>query len=389
MEITMRLRALSSLAVAALLSPSLLVSQGSQPSGPPLDFSGLIFGNYQWRTDAAAKAQTGGKSPNKFDLGRVYLNFRMPAGDKGSIRVTTDIFQQTGAAAAYYGGWTIRLKYGFFQYDFTRNLAGVQGLAALARIGMVHNVVVEHIDSFWPRYLGVNAVETHGFFASADVGAASLVTLPKRRGEVYFTVMNGSNYTAAENDRFKDVAGRWSFTPFANDSGFLRTLAITPWYSKGASASAFFNGGAGQVGPVTEGLQKDRRGLFAGVRERRITVGAEFSQRVEDVESGANTVASPRAVRNRTSDLVSGFALVRPLELMDAKKRSRFGLFGRLDNFDFDDVTDASTGLTWFGAFWDLNPRVTVTLDFQEIRPKIGTVTVPQKTLFMHWVANF
>jgi hypothetical protein len=202
-------------------------------------------------------------------------------------------------------------------------------------------------------------------------------------------VMNGSNYTAAENDRFKDYAARFSYTPFANDSGFLRTLAITPWYSKGSAASAFFNGGVGQVGPVTEGVQKDRRGLFVGVRDRRLTGGVEFAQRIEGVEGGLNTVGFPRTLRTRTSDLLSGFALVRPAELFDPKKRSRLGLFGRFDKFDFDNVTNVSNRVTWLGAFWDLNARATFTLDYQELRPKTGAVTIPQKTVFMHWVAYF
>jgi len=102
---------------------------------PPLDFSGWLFGNYQWRTDAASKAATGGLPGNKFDIGRAYLTFRMAAGDRGSIRVTTDIFQQ--APSAYYAGWAVRLKYGYFQYDLTKNLFGVQGLGAVGRIGMI------------------------------------------------------------------------------------------------------------------------------------------------------------------------------------------------------------------------------------------------------------
>lgn len=386
MEITMRARSmLLCLALSALPS----AARAQTAPAPALDLSGVIFGNYQLNTDAAAKARTGGEKPNKFDIARVYLNFRMPAGEKGSIRVTTDVLQNTGGGG-YYGGWAIRLKYGFFQYDVTRKLAGVDGLGMQARIGMLQNVIVEHMDSYWPRYLGINAVETHNFFASADVGAATLLTLPKRRGEAYFTVLNGSNYTAAENDRFKDVAGRFSWTPFANDSGFLRTLAITPWYSKGRAAGAFPNGGPGQVGPVTAGIQKDRRGIFAGVRDRRLSGGAEFSQRVEEVEGGLNTAAIPRTVRGRTSNLVSGFAFVRPLEIANATKRSRLGLFTRVDNFDFDDTpAESSTTLAWFGAFWDLNSRATFTLDYQDMKQKLGTVTIPTKTLFMHWVASF
>lgn len=371
-------------------APALLQAQ-TPTDRPALDFSGVIFGNFQQRMDSTARFQTAGKPQNKFDIARAYLNFRMPAGERGSIRITTDIFQQTNpAAAAYYAGWSVRLKYGYFQYDATRNLAGINGLAAVVRAGMLHNVVIDHVDSFWPRWFGTNALETHGFFASSDVGAASLLTLPRRRGEVYFTVTNGTGYTAGETDRFKDVALRFTLTPFANDSGFLRAFAISPWYLKGSTASQFVIAAPAQVGPVDDGLQKDRLGVFVGVRDRRLTGGADFSRRIEEIEAGLNTAGSPRTVSRRTSDLISGFALVRPLEWVNPRKRSRLGLIARYDYFKLDNSADPSNTFTVFGAFWDLNARTSFALDYQQLAPS-GTprISAPQQTWFLHWVANF
>jgi hypothetical protein len=387
------MRFCTAVGLLALAAP---VSAQTNPTGS-LDFSGLVFGSYQYRTDSIARNALGGESPNRFDMGRAYLNFRMPAGERGSARVTTDLYQNS-AGGGYYAGWAIRLKYAYFQYDLTKNLFGVDGMSAVGRIGMLHTVMVDHVDSYWPRFLGQNALETHGFFASSDVGIASLVTMPKRRGEAYVTINNGTGYTSAETDRFKDVSARFSWTPFGSDSGFLRTFVITPWYLKGRAAGNFATGGAGQVGPgrngaVTEGVQRDRRGLFAAVRDRRLTAGAEFSQRVEEIESGANTAASPRVVRDRTSDLISAFAVVRPLELADAKRRSPFSVFGRFDHFAFDDTPDTKTSLAWGGAMWDLNARSTFTLDYQAMKTRttVGAtaVVVPTNTIFMHWVVNF
>ena len=373
------------LPLVALVFPAFTLVAQTTVTVPPLDFSGVLFGNFQWRTDDAAKLTTGGKPLSKFDIGRAYLNFRMQAGERGSIRVTTDIFNQT--PSTYYNGWTVRLKYGYFQYDFTRNLAGVQGLGAVGRIGMLHTVVVEHIEAFWPRYLNQTADEIYFNWSSADVGAASLITLPKRHGEVYVTVVNGSNYSSGESDRFKDYAARVTLTPFANDSGFFRTLTISPWYSMGQVASAFV------LAPnaISEGLQRDRRGLFVGLRERRLTGGAEFSQRVDDVE----TAPPARTVTNRTGNLVSGFALVRPLEFTNARKRSPWGLLGRFDSFKLNKSLPASGAnpdnkLVVLGAFYDLNARTTFALDYQELKANIGTTNVfPTKTLFLHWQANF
>ena len=98
---------------------------GQAPVTPALDFSGVIFGNYSLRTDSAAKASLGGKSPNNFTVERAYLNFRMPAGDNGQIRITTDVFQNTNNATnGFYQGWLIRIKYGYLQYTSLKNSVG-------------------------------------------------------------------------------------------------------------------------------------------------------------------------------------------------------------------------------------------------------------------------
>src|SRR5689334_14626395 len=96
----------SALAVAVTLLVPALGSAQTTVTIPPIDFSCVIYSNYQYRTDV-----NGPPNFNKFDVERAYLTFRMPAGDRASIRITTDLFQQTNAAnAAYYAGWVVRLK---------------------------------------------------------------------------------------------------------------------------------------------------------------------------------------------------------------------------------------------------------------------------------------
>src|SRR5215203_5894850 len=81
---------------------------------PAIDFSGILFGNYQYRGDAGPS-----KSQNRFDVERAYLTFRMAAGKRTSIRITTDLFQQaTAGNDAYYRGWVIRAKYAYLQYNY-------------------------------------------------------------------------------------------------------------------------------------------------------------------------------------------------------------------------------------------------------------------------------
>ena len=348
---------------------------------PQLDFSGIIFANWNYRTDRAARAQ------NRFDLDRAYLTFRMPVGDRTSVRITADVFQNTAAPGdAFYRGWAFRAKYAYLQYDYLRNY---QGFAAYARLGMLQTVVIEHIESFWPRWISRTAVELSGFFQSADLGAGTQVTLPSKRGEIYATVTNGPGYTSRETDRFKDFGARLTLTPLANTKGLLSTAAITAWGYKGAIASRFVSGGVGQVGPVGEGLQRDRWGVFAGLRDRRLTLGAEWAQRTDEGEVGNNTLASPRVLVDSTGTVLSAFAIARPLEWLSPGRTSRLGLLGRYDRFRFDEDAGPASRLIIAGLIWDLDRRLQLAADFQQLLPRDGAAGADTKTWFLHAVASF
>lgn len=348
---------------------------------PQLDFSGVIFANWSYRTDRGARAQ------NRFDVERAYLNFRMPAGDRASVRITADVFQNTAAPGdAFYRGWAFRAKYAYLQYDALR---GGTGLTATARLGMLQTVVIEHVESFWPRWISRSAVELNGFFQSADLGLAAQVGLPGKRGEIYATVTNGSGYSSRETDRFKDAAARLTFTPFASRSGFWQGTALSLWGYKGAIASRFVSGGAGQVGPVGEGLQRDRWGVFAGVRDRRLTLGAEVARRIEEGELGNNTVASPRVLIDSTSTLVSAFAVVRPLEILTAATRSPLAAVVRYDRARLNDDTGPAQRLMIAGLMWDITSRLSMAADYQQLLPRDGAPGADAKTWFAHFVASF
>jgi hypothetical protein len=372
------MRHFSLTAVLLFVATVALPAQTAAPAPAPIDFSGSIFGNFQYRTDSAAKAQLGGKNPNKFDIERVYLTFRMPAGEHASIRVTTDIFQNA-APGAYYGGWAVRLKYGYLQYNFTNALAGVKDLALFARVGMLHTVVVDHEEQFFPRWLGRAATEQNGFFSSADMGVASQLTLPGRRGEVYATITNGPGYTAAETDRFKDVAARFSWTPFGRDSGLARTFTVSPWFYKGSTQSAV---------PLTftDGLRRDRYGIFTGVRDHKLSAGAQWSRRIETLE----TLLPTRTTADRTGQLVSAFAIARPTEWASGK-RSPFGIVARYDNFKPSTAADPNNRFIILGALWDFTSRASVALDYQAQTfadyPNAGPADI--RTLFLHWQTTF
>lgn len=367
------------------------------PAAPPV-FSGLIFGSYNYQL-ATTPAQLPGQTDNQFILDRAYLTFRLPAGDRLGVRVTTDVYQSTeGTPNAY----TIRAKYAYLQYDHPKfaNGAGVMG-----RIGILQNVVIDHVESFWPRYLSQSPVERAGYFQSADVGIAGQLALPKKMGEVYAAIVNGPGYTARERDRFKDFGIRLSLTPLANSSSTLfQTFTLTAWGYKGATASAFVNGGAGQQGPVGEALDRSRGGVFVGLKDPRLVLGAELAQRHEGGEQGANTTLAPRTRTEITGRMASAFTVVRPLAFMHGSGKSPFGLVARYDAVQPSasttgyvlpsaPVTSNAYHVLIGGLFYDLSSAAQVALDYQEsLASNNGLSLAPpvqSKAYFAHFMVNF
>jgi len=385
--------------VLALLAPA--VARGQQPSPdtsskpappaeskpatapiPPVDFSGVIYANYQYRGDAGPS-----KSTNKFDLERAYLTFRMPAGDRASIRITADVFQQTNPASdAFYRGWVVRAKYAYLQYDYLKS----PSWNSLVRGGLLHNVVIDHIETFWPRWISQTPVERAGFFSSSDAGVANLLSFPNKLGELYVTVVNGPGYTSRETDRFKDYSARLSFTPLAGwENKVLRTFTVTGWAYRGAVASRFAAGGAGQIGPVGEALSKNRSGVFVGVKDPRLTVGAEYDTRQDGLETGANTTISPRMESDTTGRLIAGFVTLKPFQLLNDKSTFPLGLIARWDRFKPNTVTPGYINTVIGGVSWDLTKKTALSLDYQEVTPHSGAIVAVSKTYFLHLVANF
>ena len=347
----------------------------------PVDFSGVIYANYQYRGDQGAPNPN-----NKFDLERVYLTFRMPAGDRASIRVTTDVFQQTGTGAdAFYRGWVIRAKYAYLQYDLLKSAYWNANI----RAGILHTVVIDHIEQFWPRWISQTAVERAGFFSSADAGVATLWTLPNKWGELYATIVNGPGYTSREVDRFKDYAARLSLTPLSNsDNKVLRTFALTGWTYIGAVASTFVSGGVGQIGPIGSSMPRNRSGVFLGLRDPRFTLGGEWDTRKDGRDAGLNTIASPRTEFDSTGTLLSGFVTMKPFQLF-TQSTLPLGLVARWDRFKPNGDTDADINTVIAGLTWDINKKVAFSFDYQEATPHDGAIFTPTKTYFMHLVANF
>lgn len=383
--------------IAALAAPLAIAAQQpadtTRPAPPPpaaptptvsipVDFSGVLYANFQYQGAKGAS-----KSQNKFDLERAYLTFRMPAGDRASIRITADVYQQqTAPNDAYYKGWAVRAKYAYLQYDYLKTASWT----GVVRGGLIHNVVIDHIEQFWPRWISQTAVERSGSFSSADAGVGTLITLPNKFGEFYATIMNGPGYTSRETDRFKDYAARLSITPLSGSSNkIIKSFTLSGWTYIGAIASTFAAGGAGQVGAVGSSLPRTRSGVFVGVRDPRLSAGFDWVTRKDGSETGLNTVVSPRVEVDSTRRLISGFATIKPFQLLNDQSTLPLGLIARWDQFKPSTGASGTVNTVIGGLTWDLNKKSALSLDYQEQTPRNGVIAATTKTYFLHMVANF
>jgi hypothetical protein len=359
-------------------TPPVATQQAPSSSPRPFAFSGVLYLNYQYGGPANSQ------SANRFDVDRAYLNFRASAGSRDSIRVTADVFQQRDPALDdYYAGWAVRIKYAYLNHEFVTGPSNATRV--FGRIGILQTVVIEKEEQYWNRGLSQAAVEQAGYFNSADAGAAAVVSLPNRLGEVYATIVNGNGYASRETDRFKDFQARVSISPWANSNSVLRGLEFSPWVSVGGRASTFATG-QGTLNPVTEAQRKDRFGFFTGYRNSRLVAGLQLGRRIDVSETADTTTAVVPTSRTVTGNLVSNFAFWRPL---GPATRSPWTLLYRVDHITPDDTQEGTQRRYIVGTTWDVSSRTSVTFDVQSLSFRNGLPGTNARTYFLHVIANF
>lgn len=364
---TRLLRAFVAALVPAAVAAADTAAQQPAERRPTITLSGIVFGHYIYRTDDAADGM------NKFDIERAELTAQGSVAERTRYRVSIDVIPPAAASPSGPAtSWTMRARYAYVEHDILRDTTA--GMTLSGRIGMIHNVVISQEEAFFPRWIHRAPVDRAGFFSSSDLGAGLHLTLPERWGTAYANIVNGPGIGSPEVDRFKDVAARLSLTPFARHATpFFRTAAITAWGYNGARGSQFAAGGAGQTGPVDDGLRRDRWGVHLGVREPVLSAALGWSTRVDEIETGANTPEDPREVHERTSRVFSAHGYLRPARLFDPQSRSPLGVIARWDRTAGG---PPASDFVLAGLTWDLAARTSVALDFQTTRPRAGGTVV-------------
>lgn len=369
-------------------------------------FSGIVLANFRDAHDSTSKSIKGGIATPKFDIERAYLTITAPAGDRGDIRFTTDVFNRRPRGANnYFEGWTVRLKDAYVQYKLVKDIGGHEGFDFSARAGVLNSTVIDHEEGFWPRYLSETAIERSGFFSTSEIGAAGILALPGKWGDLCVEIIDGGDHGSTEVKAQKDFEAHMSITPFGATSGMMKSLTISPYVYRGRKGSAFDH--AEPAGySVANGLKHNRSGVFAGIRSHAVTAGAEWGRRTETMETGSTI--EQRVAFDNSGTLRSAFIIVRPLEILDAHhdRHSVFGVLMRIDTFHpYSDprAADLRAGTHGTGThgtydanqlvitsvFLDLTSNATVSIDEQDYTPLRGSNGKPSRALFAHVQVRF
>ncbi|HET7630829.1 MAG TPA: hypothetical protein VFK16_00800 [Gemmatimonadaceae bacterium] len=356
--------------LAGLIAVPLSAQQAAQQaSPPPVDWSGLVYAQWQ---NGGTRAQ---RPANAFDITRAYLTFRMPAGEHVRMQVTTDALH-VAAQPGQPGGWSIRLKFAFAEWAAWRGQGGHPGALAVL-VGLQPTPEISPMERFWQRGIAKTPIDELGYVSPADLGVAARYTLPGQRGEVVAGVYNGSGYTSQETDRFKDVHLRLSWTPLAarTDAGWLRGLEIMPYYARGYRARLF--------DPAGSGLQKDRWGLHVGAGDRRLLLAAGYAGRTDAMDTALNP-----AVTKVTGAVYSASAIVRPFALLHHTADSPWSVVLRGDHYTPNTSASGYQRFLIGGIGYDLNSKVAVYADLQDVEGHQG-VTADTKAFLVQFVMHF
>ncbi|HEX2719186.1 MAG TPA: hypothetical protein VHM67_16060 [Gemmatimonadaceae bacterium] len=337
--------------MAAVVAPAITSAQARQ--GTPLDvqFSGLLYPQYVY----GGQKGNATRSQNRFELDRAYLTADARLAERFTMKLTAEATQPIGGA-----GWVLRARHGYGEYAFWTNNKGWMGANAQARFGIQPTVLIEHEEQFWPRWVAKVATERAGFFSAADVGVS---TTAKVNGvEIFASAMNGSGYMVAENDRFKDYSLRVTLEP-------VDGMTLSPWYYKGLRKSTRTD-----AAHANEGRKRDRMGVLAAYRAKAWMVGGDYAVATNENET---PTAQPFATTDQSSKVISAYARLKPLAMMDPKGNAAWGLLVRWDQIDSDNQFALTGGdfpvlkgkFVVAGITYDMNNRVSWSFDWQQQSP--------------------
>lgn len=335
--------------------------------GLKLKLSGVIFALWGIDLEEANPTSPSPNGANRFDLTRAYINIESQISETISLRLTPDITRISGTEGNIDGSLAFRVKYAYARFSNVLPGVGVKaGVQETAWIGFE--------DSIWGyRVLGPAALEFFTGVASADIGVGVEGKHLNGLLEYQATVMNGEGYSRSEQrDReaakYKEVAGRVTFAPFAPGGGPFKGLKLSAFSQYGISRSV-----------DDQHVERIRAMAMASLQHSLFTVG------VSGGPTWDGQLDELGQVSNRQGFLISNFGWVNlPLQL---RAIARYDWYDP----DVDDSDDARNRLI-AGLAYRFNDKVQVIADYQSYGFQ-DSLEAPEnlagKVFFLHLEAKY
>ncbi len=148
------------------------------PPPPSIAVGAVVFYDYTFAVAPTATDAAGQEfHPNGFNVARTYLNVTGRLSPIVSFRITPDITRTSNSGGTTDGSLTVRLKYGYAQFDLAQFTGGWSG--TWIRAGMQQTPFLDGQEAVYRyRFQGQPFAERDGGLSSADTGIAAHTDLP-------------------------------------------------------------------------------------------------------------------------------------------------------------------------------------------------------------------
>lgn len=244
---------------------------------PGVSIGGVIFYDYTFVL-APEMADAGGQPihANGFNVTRTYLNVTGRLSPLVSFRITPDITRMSDSGGSTDGSMTVRLKYGYAQFDLARFTGAWTG--TWIRAGMHQTPFIDGQESVYRyRFQGTPFAERDGGLSSADIGVSTRTSLPRDFGDVHVGIYNGEGYSRAEVNDQKALMLRATVRPLPRGGALTRGFRLTAYVHRDHT------------------MRDAERHRFIGAawyEHRRLNAGIEYLSRDDRATRGGELVES-------------------------------------------------------------------------------------------------
>ena len=198
---------------------------------PSIKVGVTLFADYTIQQEPKIKDAAGNEvTLNSFNVARSYISVVGNISHLIAFRITPDVTRETGVGSSLNGSLTLRLKYGYAQF----NLDDWMTRGSWVRFGQQQTPWLDFMEGIYRyRFQGSVFTERDGFLSSSDFGVSFRYSLPGNYGDIHSGIYNGETYTQPEVNGQKGYMIRGTLRPLPMHP-VLRGLRVTGYWDQDA-----------------------------------------------------------------------------------------------------------------------------------------------------------